>query len=258
MRRLALAVCPEASEGTIVSFGGRSVSAIVAAVSKAGLCMIEQENLKTPLSVLIVDDHDMVAAGLRALLEDEDDIEVIGSVGTVSDAVAAAERHRPDVVLMDYRLPDGSGVDAAKAIQGLADAPGVVMATSVADRRVLGQALDAGCCGFISKNANRLDLLNAVRAGANRDSYFTPDMLKHLVHLRRFDAVEVGQLSDREIEVLQATADGLSPEQIAERLFLSPHTVKNHLRHSMAKLDAHTKLDAVIIAIRARIISIDE
>ena len=97
----------------------------------------------------------------------------------------------------------------------------------------------------------------AIRAGAARDSYFTRDMLTHLVHLRRFEQLDQVDLTEREIAVLQATANGDSPERIAAELYLSAHTVKNHLRHAMAKLDSHTKLDAVVKAVRSRIISID-
>lgn len=216
------------------------------------------ERASAPVKVMIVDDHEMVALGLAALLEDEADVRVCASVGSVKEAIEAVDRFRPDVVLMDYRLPDGTGVDAAIEIGKRPDPPGIIMITSVVDRRVLNQALDAGCCGFVSKNADRRDLVDAIHAGAQHDSYFTRDVLKHLVHLKRFDTVERDELTQREIDVLQATANGRSPDEIADELFLSAHTVKNHLRHAMSKLDAHTKLDAVVKAIRSRIISIDE
>ena len=207
--------------------------------------------------VLIVDDHDVVAQGLGALIEDEPDIEVVGRAGSVADAVGLAAREFPTVVLMDYRLPDGSGADAARKIREMEAPPAIIMVTSVADRRVLGEALQAGCIGFVSKNADKADLVAAVRSAANDDSYFTRDMLKHLVHLRRFDKVDTPDLTSRECEVLQLTTNGLNTEEIAVRLFLSEHTVKNHIRHAMAKLDAHTKLDAVVKAVRTRMISID-
>ncbi len=211
-----------------------------------------------PITVVIVEDHDVVALGLRALLDDEPGIVVVDAVGTVAAAVAAADRREPDVMLMDYRLPDGTGAEATRKVRLLDPAPNVVMVTSVPDRRVLGQALDAGCTGFVSKNADRADLIAAIRAAAANDSYFTRDVLQHLVHLRRFEQVEGGELSDREVEVLQLTADGRTSDEIADQLCLSPHTVKNHLRHAMAKLDAHTKLEAVVKAVRARLISIDD
>jgi DNA-binding NarL/FixJ family response regulator len=109
----------------------------------------------------------------------------------------------------------------------------------------------------VSKNADRADLVAAITAAADNDSYFTRDVLKHLMHLRRFEQVDNEELSDREVEVLQLSADGSSPEEIAAQLYLSAHTVKNHLRHAMAKLDAHTKLEAVVKALRARLISIE-
>lgn len=210
-----------------------------------------------PIRVVIVDDHDSVGLGLQALIGDESGIEVVEVVGTCADAVLRAERSRPDVMLMDYRLPDGTGADAAREIRALDDPPAIIMITVDANRRVLAQALDAGCAGFVSKHADRDDIIAAVRAAAADDSYFTRDVLKHLAHLRRFDQADGVELGDREIEVLQLTADGLSPDDIATVLFLSPHTVKNHLRHAMTKLQVHTKLDAVVSAIRARLISID-
>ncbi|MEZ5406617.1 MAG: response regulator transcription factor [Acidimicrobiales bacterium] len=210
-----------------------------------------------PIRVMIVDDHTVVALGLRALLDEVPSIEVVATAGGVSEALGSARRHHPDVVLVDYRLGDGTGADAARQLRASDPAPAVVMITAAADRRVLAEALDAGCAGFVSKNAERSDLVAAVRAAAANDSYFTRDVLKHLVHLRRFEQVENEELSDREVEVLQLSADGLSPDEIADRLYLSPHTVKNHLRHAMTKLDAHTKLDAVVKAVRSRIISLE-
>lgn len=210
-----------------------------------------------PIRVLVVDDHQIVALGLVALLEDDQSCEVVAVVASGAEALEAVTKYQPQVVLMDYRLPDGTGADATRAIRALNAPPGVVMVTSVADRHVMAQALDAGCCGFLSKNADRRDLVAAVVAAARNESFFTKDVLTHLVHLKRFDDVDSTELTEREIEVLQETANGLTPEQIAEQLYLSSHTVKNHLRHTMAKLDSHTKLDAVVKAARARVISLD-
>ncbi len=206
---------------------------------------------------MIVDDHEMVASGLAAILGDEPDITVVASVRSAEAALETAIRVRPDVVIMDYRLPDATGIDGTRQLRAMDDPPAVVMVTSVADRHVLAQALEAGCAGFASKSASSADLVGAVRAAADDDSYFTQDVLKHLVHLRRFDQIVGGELTDREVEVLQATADGMTPDEIAQKLYLSTHTVKNHLRHAMSKLEAHTKLDAVVKAVRARIIDID-
>jgi DNA-binding NarL/FixJ family response regulator len=214
------------------------------------------EDAPNPIKVVIIDDHAVVALGLKALLNDSPSIEVVGVAHGVAEGVTAVRRHQPRVVLVDYRLGDGTGAEAARLIRQGTSPPALVMITAAADRRVLGEALDAGCAGFVSKNAEQADLVAAITAAANNDSYFTRDVLKHLVHLRRFEQVDNEELSDREVEVLQLSADGLSPEQIGAQLFLSVHTVKNHLRHAMGKLGAHTKLEAVVKAIRARLISI--
>jgi DNA-binding NarL/FixJ family response regulator len=211
----------------------------------------------SPIRVVIADDHETVGRGLRALIAGDDGIDVVAVVGSVEAAVAVAALGGTDVVLIDFRLRDGAGADATRRIRALPVAPAVVLITASADRRVLAEALDAGCAGFVSKHADRDDLIAAIRAAASDHSYFTRDVLTHLAHLRRFDQVDGVHLADREIEVLQLTANGFTPDEIAMMLFLSHHTVKNHLRHAMAKLDAHTKLDAVVKAVRAQVISID-
>ena len=119
------------------------------------------------------------------------------------------------------------------------------MVTSVPDRHTLAQALDAGCSGFVSKTADRHELVAAVRAAADDDSYFTQDVLRHLVSLRHHEQLKGSELSDREVEVLQMTAEGLTADQISERLFLSSHTVKNHLRSIYGKLGVHNRTQAV-------------
>lgn len=209
------------------------------------------------VTVVIVDDHDVVALGLRALLDDEQGITVAGSARDVAGAVDLVERTAPDVVLMDFRLDGGSGIDATSRIRALPQPPSVVMITSAADRGVLARALEAGCTGFVSKQADRADLVGAVLAAARDEPYFTDDVRRHVAHLRRFDDPDLVDLSPREVEVLQLTADGLTPEEVASQLFLSVHTVRNHLRNAMHQLDAHTRLDAVVKAVRARLISID-
>ena len=130
---------------------------------RKGPFMGEESPSPRRYSVVIVEDHDVVALGLRALLDDAGDIDVVAIAGTVEGAVAEASARQPDVVLMDYRLPDGNGVDATRRIRAVESPPNVVMISSSSDRRVLGLALEAGCCGFISKNADRTDLVQAIR-----------------------------------------------------------------------------------------------
>lgn len=208
--------------------------------------------------VVIIDDHEIVALGLSALLDDEPEITVVGMADSVAGAMDTIFALNPDVVLIDYRLPDGSGIEIVEKLRASEGSPGVVMITATADRRILAQALDAGCDGFLSKSADRSDLVLAVHAAARHESHFTPDVVRHLSHLKRFEQLDAEDLSSRECEVLQLSAEGLSPEQIAEKLYLSSHTVRNHVRNAMTKLQAHSKLEAVVKAARLRLISIDE
>lgn len=206
--------------------------------------------------VLIVDDYNVVALGIAALLDGDDDIDVVARASDIATAVAAATRHRPDVVLMDFRLPDGTGVDAIARMRAVGCDAAVIMLTAATDRRVLRLALEAGCLGFLSKNADHGDLVRAIRAAAHNETSFTADMLTQLVHVGRVPATTIEDLTARECDVLQLCADGLLPEEIAQQMHLSHHTVRNHLRHAMIKLDAHTKLEAVVKALQAHLISV--
>ncbi len=210
------------------------------------------------IRIVIVDDHEVVALGLKALLSEEIDFDVVGTATTVAKAQAVVTEMEPHVVLVDYRLPDGSGIDVVSALRATPEPPGVVMVTAAADKRVLSQALDAGCLGFLSKNADHADLVASVRAAAKGESHFTPDVVRHLSNVRRFEQFDTDELSQRECEVLQLSAIGKSPEEIAAELFLSLHTVRNHIRNSMTKLQAHSKLEAVVKAARLRIITLDD
>lgn len=215
------------------------------------------ERLDDVVRVLIVDDYAVVALGIEALLDDAEMISVAGHAADIASAVAAATRLRPDVVLMDFRLPDGTGADAIGELRRAGCDAAVVILTAATDRRALRLALEAGCVGFLSKHADRGELIRAIRAAARNETAFTPDMLSHVVHLGRARAGTDAELTARECDVLQLSADGLDPEEIAEQMLLSHHTVRNHLRHAMAKLDAHTRLEAVVKALQARLISVE-
>lgn len=211
-----------------------------------------------PIRIVIVDDHDVVALGLKALLSDEPDFEVVATANSVEHARSVVEEMKPDVVLVDYRLPDGSGVDLIKSLRSASQPVGLVMVTAVADRGVMSRALDAGVLGFLSKNADRADLIASVRAAAKGESHFTAEVVRHLSNLKRFDQFDSDELSERECEVLQLSASGKTPEEIAAELYLSLHTVRNHIRNAMNKLQAHTKLEAVIKAARLRLVTLDD
>jgi DNA-binding NarL/FixJ family response regulator len=206
--------------------------------------------------VLIVDDHELVAKGLASLLSDLDDVEVVGLADSSKLAIDRVASLHPRVVLMDYRLGDRDGIETTKEIRARFPDTEVVMLTASTDQTVLAGALDAGCCGFLDKNAPLEDLAAAVHAAAEGEAYFSREILNKLVRLRRTVHPAARELSEREREVLQMAAEGLAPKQIATALQLSLHTVRNHLRHTMEKLDAHTKLEAVVVAARLGLIEL--
>lgn len=209
------------------------------------------------ISVVIIDDHPVVAQGLSSLLEAADDIEVVGVATDGAAGSTLVARRRPTVMIVDYRMPGADGIELASRLRNEPDGPKVILMSAHVDRRVLEGALDAGCVAVISKHAERQDLLHAVRRAANGDTFFTQDVLAELVRTRRNEPARAVELSPREIEVLQGLIDGHDLVGLAGSLHLSVHTVKNHLRNAMSKLEAHTKLEAVVTALRAGLIRLE-
>ena len=211
------------------------------------------ENAK--IRVLIVDDHAMVAQGLAKVLGEQDDIEVVGTVGRVEDAVASARLHRPDVVMMDYELPDGNGVQATERIRTDRPETRVVMVTSYTDEQVLISAIEAGASGYVTKHKVIEEVVSAVRAAHAGEALISPTMLARLLPKLRPSERTIGSdLTPREIEVLKLLAEGLSNQAISEKLVISLHTVRHHVQNIITKLSAHSKLEAVATAARAGII----
>jgi two-component system response regulator DevR len=208
----------------------------------------------TGIRVVICDDHQILAQRIASLLESSGGIEVVGIVGTVADALEQAIATRPDVVLMDYELPDGDGVSAAAAIKKAVPDAKVVILTSFSDDTVLVRALEAGCSGFLTKHKSAREVERAVRLAAEGEALISPDMLVRLLPKLSRGVLErkVGaDLTSRELEVLELQAEGLSGDAIASRLYLSPNTVRNHVQNLLPKLGAHSRLEAVSIATRA-------
>lgn len=206
------------------------------------------------IRVLICDDHQILAQGIASLLEGAGGISVVGIVGTVADALARSIETKPDVVLMDYELPDGDGVSAAAAIKAAIPDTKVVILTSFGDDTVLVRALEAGCSGFLTKHKSAREVERAVRLAAEGEALISPDVLVRLLpKLSRSETErKVGSdLTARELEVLELLAEGLSGDAIASRLYLSPNTVRNHVQNLLPKLGAHSRLEAVSIATRA-------
>jgi DNA-binding NarL/FixJ family response regulator len=206
--------------------------------------------------LMIVEDHEMVARGLETALGGEPGIEVVARVGSVADAVTRYGQLRPTVVLMDYRLPDGTGTDATRDIRELDGDATVLLLTGFDDPGVVGQALDAGCSGFVTKDGTIENLVSAIRAVAGGAAVFPAEQLARALRPTTIEPRVGADLTAREREVLALLSEGASTEQIASQLFLSLHTVRNHVRNILTKLQARTKLEAVVTAARAGIVDL--
>lgn len=195
------------------------------------------------IRVLIADDHPVVRAGLRALLDAEDDLEVVGEAATPSAAVALAESLGPELVLMDLQFgQDATGADATRRIRALDAAPYVLVLTNYdSDGDILG-AVEAGASGYLLKDAPPHELVAAVRAAASGQSALAPAIAGRLMARMRSPQVA---LSAREIEVLRLVAEGASNGDVAARLHISDATVKSHLVHVFSKLGVSSRTAAV-------------
>ena len=197
------------------------------------------------ISVLLVDDHPVVRAGVRAMLEGEEDIRVIGEAGSGAEAVAVARASVPDVVLMDLRMPVMDGVTATLAV--LQVSPGtrvVVLTTYEADSDIL-RAIEVGAAGYLLKDMPRVDLVNAVRTAARGETVLAPSVAVRLFHHARRPQ---DSLSPRETEVLRLVARGLSNGEVSRELHISEATVKTHLLRAFGKLDVSDRTAAVTTA----------
>lgn len=213
------------------------------------------------IRVLIVDDHLVFAQALQTALSLQPDLEVVGVVTEGLQASREAVKTSPDVVIMDYGLPDVNGAVATKTIKELLPAVQVVMLTSYTETQVLVESLKAGVTGFISKEKAMSEVIDAVYRAAVGEMQIPPATLRSL--LSRLDAESgdnsqvspsLDSLTAREREVLQWLANGASQEAIAEHLSISPHTVRTHVQRILQKLGVHSKLEAVSYAIRRKLI----
>lgn len=204
------------------------------------------------IKLLIADDHPVVRMGLRGMLDGQEDFEVVAEVENGAQAVEAAERLRPDVVLMDLRMPEMDGVTATTRI--VERTPGVrvlVLTTSDSGADIL-RAVEIGATGYILKDAPREELFRAVRAAAEGKPLLAPDVAAHLMSRVRWPSDEA--LSSREIEVLELVAQGTSNRNIAGKLWISEATVKSHLLHIYDKLGASDRASAVSVAMKRGIL----
>jgi DNA-binding NarL/FixJ family response regulator len=214
------------------------------------------------IRVLLADDQQLVRAGFRALLDAQDDVEVVGEASDGAEAIALTRRMTPDIVLMDIRMPNVDGLEATRAIaadERLASTKVVILTTFELDEYVF-EALRVGASGFLVKHTEPVELLRAVRAVAAGDALLSPSVTRRLIgefatrakEPQRLPTLDV--LTDREREVMTLVAEGLTNEEIGERLFVSPATAKTHVSRAMVKLGARDRAQLVVFAYEAGLV----
>ena len=202
------------------------------------------------ITCLIVDDHEVVREGLRLALSRAPHIRVIGEASDGESAVTLVERRRPDVVIMDVRMPGMDGLAATKVLTERMPDVSVLIFTAYSERSLLSRGLESGAKGYILKEAPHQTLLRAIEKVANGEGYVDPALMPAFLSGKERDDM----LTGREREILQLLADGMSNADVASKLFISQETVKSHVRHILAKLEADTRTHAVAIALRESII----
>jgi DNA-binding NarL/FixJ family response regulator len=202
--------------------------------------------------VLLVDDHDLIRQGLRRAFERAEDFTVVAEASSVAEGLAVAAQHKPDVVLMDIRLPDGSGLEAVKKLRAANPQMGIVVLTMYAGDEHLFGALEAGASAFVPKDAPAEDVVAAARhAAASPEAFSAADLANAM---KRRLAPSGPQVSPREREVLGLLADGLAVAQIAKKLYISESTAKTHISKLYEKLGAGNRAQAIMTAMRMGLI----
>ena len=198
--------------------------------------------------MLIVEDHRVVAEGLAALINDEEDMTVVGNVGTVAECLPAATELNPDVVLVDFRLPDGTGPDAAAAIRSIRPAAKMIFLTREDTDVARFAAVQSGASAFLHKSRAASEVVAAIRDVARGRMLITPRTISTLLAKRRSIEAQLERLTPREKEVLRLMAEGHPSRSIAEELGISYTTVRTHIRSLGSKLAVHSKLEAIVKA----------
>jgi DNA-binding NarL/FixJ family response regulator len=207
------------------------------------------------VTMVIVDDHLMFAESLSRLLSEDEHITVLGAAANAAEGLALVAELDPDVVLVDFQLPDRTGVEVAAEVKARNPKTMVVMLTGSTDDRVLLAAIDAGCSGFLTKDRGASEVAEAVRAAAAGEALISPAQLARLLpKLSRTHRAVGADLTDRERELLKHLARGQTNKVIAAELHLSVNTVRNYVQSVLTKLNAHSKLEAVSTAVREGII----
>jgi DNA-binding NarL/FixJ family response regulator len=206
------------------------------------------------IRVLIADDEALIRSGLQLMLESQQDLRVIAEAGDGKAATDLALSHRPDVILMDIQMPQMSGIEATAKITSSDDPPKVVMLTTFGDDENIYQALRAGASGFLLKDSRPEDVIRAIRVVAAGEALLSPAVTKRLVdgfvttHQSPSTDTSYERLTDREREIVTLVAEGLSNQEIADRIFVSFSTAKTHVSHVLTKLELRDRIHIVIYA----------
>jgi DNA-binding NarL/FixJ family response regulator len=198
--------------------------------------------------VLIVEDHQVVAEGLAALINDQKDMTVVGTAGSVAESIVRATELAPDIVLMDFRLTDGTGADAGSSIRRVRPDTKLIFLTREDSDVARFAALEAGASAFIHKSRAAQEVVDAIRTVAGGGTLFTPRSIASLLNKRREIESQLERLTAREKEVLRLMAEGTSSRNIAAKLGISYTTVRTHIRSLGSKLGVHSKLEAIVKA----------
>ncbi|HJY24846.1 MAG TPA: response regulator transcription factor [Actinomycetes bacterium] len=217
-----------------------------------------------PIRVLVVDDHALFRRGLEMVLAHEADIDIVGEASDGSEAVDQAAALLPDIVLMDVQMPKRSGIDACTAIKDVVPSAKIVMLTVSEDEADLYEAIKAGASGYLLKEISIEEVATGLRAVAGGQSLISPSMAAKLLTefstmMKRGDEgqqVPAPRLTERELDVLKLVARGLNNRAIATQLFISENTVKNHIRNILDKLQLHSRMEAVVYAVREKLLEI--
>ena len=217
-----------------------------------------------PIRVLIVDDHALFRRGLVMVLEQEKDIDLVGEAGDGAEAVNIAQDTMPDVVLMDVRMPRRGGIEATSQIKALAPHIKILMLTISDEEADLYDAIKAGASGYLLKEISIEEVANAIRQVHAGQSMISPSMASKLLTefatmVKKTDekpAAAQPRLTEREMEVLRLVAKGRNNRDIAKELFISENTVKNHIRNILEKLHLHSRMQAVVYAVREKLLEI--
>jgi DNA-binding NarL/FixJ family response regulator len=217
--------------------------------------MVDEQSTTRPMRILVVDDHEVVRQGLVALLGRREEFQVVAEAGSVSEALAAARRFVPDLVVMDVRLPDGSGIEACREIRSEYPNTKIVMLTSYPDEEAVLSAIIAGASGYLLKQVRGRDLVSALESVGRGDSLLDPAVTERVLErVRRVasggERDELSDLTSQERKILLLVADGKTNKEIASEVFLSDKTVKNYVSSILAKLSLQRRAQAAAFVAR--------